>query len=172
MPKSEKQRKHLERLIEMRRNTVSPLKGRKRPKFSDEWIKRMKNAQKKYFTSNSAWNKGRECKKYNWGRKGGFKLTEAERIKMSDGQKRRWDKIGRVENYDKIDRRYDIKGRLWRGGVFERDNYTCQDCGKRGGGLEAHHIKGWSKYPKLRYVINNGITYCIKCHKKNDFYRR
>ncbi len=64
------------------------------------------------------------------------------------------------------------KYKLWRSDVFERDDYTCQDCGKRGGNLEAHHIKSFVGHKDLRYVISNGITYCIDCHIKNDEQRR
>ena len=53
----------------------------------------------------------------------------------------------------------------WRNKVFERDNYTCQECGMQGK-LECHHIKLWSKYPEYRYDVNNGITLCKKCHRK------
>ena len=53
----------------------------------------------------------------------------------------------------------------WRKAVYERDNYTCQDCGDdKGGNLNAHHIKPWVGFPKLRYVVSNGITLCVKCH--------
>lgn len=58
----------------------------------------------------------------------------------------------------------------WRKQVFERDNYTCQECGSRGGRLNADHIKPWCIFPELRFDINNGRTLCIKCHKKTDTY--
>ena len=54
----------------------------------------------------------------------------------------------------------------WRKAVFERDNYTCQSCGKHGGKLNAHHIKPFKDYPKLRLVLDNGITLCAECHKE------
>ena len=55
---------------------------------------------------------------------------------------------------------------LWKEAVFERDNWTCQSCGKRGGDMNAHHILGFAKFPHLRFAINNGQTLCIKCHRK------
>lgn len=54
----------------------------------------------------------------------------------------------------------------WRKSVFERDNYTCQICGTRGGKLDAHHIVAWSDSIRLRYEVNNGQTLCSKCHYK------
>ena len=52
----------------------------------------------------------------------------------------------------------------WVRKVFDRDNYTCQCCGKRGSNLNAHHLYNFSDYPDLRYDINNGITLCEACH--------
>jgi len=61
----------------------------------------------------------------------------------------------------------------WRSLVFERDQYTCQNCGDNtGGNLRAHHIKPWAKYPEHRHEVCNGITLCEACHilehKKQD----
>jgi len=60
--------------------------------------------------------------------------------------------------------------RKWRIEVFTRDNWTCQVCSQVGGRLNAHHIKSWKNYPKLRFEINNGITLCEECHKLTDGY--
>lgn len=59
-----------------------------------------------------------------------------------------------------------IEYKNWRKAVFKRDNYTCLKCGKRGGDLEAHHVKSWKDYPELRYDVINGETLCKDCHIK------
>ena len=56
----------------------------------------------------------------------------------------------------------------WRTTVYERDNYTCQCCGSRGGKLNAHHINQFADYPELRYDVNNGITLCAQCHDSTE----
>lgn len=68
----------------------------------------------------------------------------------------------------------------WRESIFERDNYTCQICHKRGGGLNADHVKPLSHIVKENRIasledatncvelwdMNNGRTLCVSCHKK------
>ena len=74
----------------------------------------------------------------------------------------------------------------WRMMVFDRDDFTCQDCDKKSCYLEAHHIIPFSeilvdkKITTLSKAINceqlwnidNGIAYCSNCHRKNDKSRR
>lgn len=70
---------------------------------------------------------------------------------------------------------------LWRKSVFERDKYTCQNCGQIGGRLNADHyptpfstIVKENKLKNLKEMynckklwdINNGRTLCEKCHGK------
>lgn len=59
----------------------------------------------------------------------------------------------------------------WRAYVFQRDRHTCQNCGIRGGELQAHHIKAFAFFPELRFEISNGQTLCGPCHKKTPSYQ-
>ena len=61
---------------------------------------------------------------------------------------------------------------LWRLSVYERDAFTCQDCGRLGYQLHAHHIKSFAKNKELRYDVNNGITLCRICHINRHKIRR
>lgn len=54
----------------------------------------------------------------------------------------------------------------WREAVFIRDGFKCQICGQVGGALNAHHIKTFKDFPKLRFEVSNGITLCEKCHRE------
>jgi hypothetical protein len=55
----------------------------------------------------------------------------------------------------------------WRLSVFERDNFTCVNCGdNKGGNLNADHIQPFCLFPELRLDIDNGRTLCETCHKE------
>lgn len=72
----------------------------------------------------------------------------------------------------------------WRNDVFERDNYTCQMCNKRGGDLHVDHIKQLAfiiRDNKLTsfeqalscgelWSLNNGRVLCKPCHRKVPVY--
>lgn len=74
--------------------------------------------------------------------------------------------------------RKSFKYRQWRSDIFTRDDYTCQECHIKGGKLHAHHTKLLSyiiEEYKIKTIedavnceelwnINNGITFCEKCH--------
>ena len=55
--------------------------------------------------------------------------------------------------------------------VLERDDYTCQICGQRGGQLQVDHIQSWAEYIDLRFDIKNCRTVCMACHYKLTFGR-
>lgn len=120
------------------------------------------------------------------GRKG-FHFSEESKLKISKSKKGRkcpwvkpppplkgdqsphW-KGGICPENKKI--RSSIKIGLWREAVFSRDKWVCQNCKRRGGVLQAHHLKSFAEYPQLRTSVENGITLCYYCHIKNNLHRK
>ena len=74
---------------------------------------------------------------------------------------------GGVTNEDRMFRASDEYDE-WRISVFERDDYTCHECGQIGGALNAHHILPYRDYSDVEYSldVDNGITLCVECHDK------
>jgi hypothetical protein len=63
--------------------------------------------------------------------------------------------------------------------VRTRDNHICLHCGlnkeqvaTRDGSkileLDCHHIQPWDEFPELRYDLDNGLTLCKRCHKREE----
>lgn len=62
--------------------------------------------------------------------------------------------------------RHSVEYNIWRKTVYARDNWTCQHCKVKQRFPVAHHIKTFKDYPELRFDVDNGITLCRSCHKK------
>lgn len=143
---------------QFKKGQVSPNKGKKCP-----WSKDNPQVFKKGLVP---WNKGK---------KGLQRHTIEHRMKLSEqwqGEKNHSWKGG-VSKINKTERQLvmnTVEYKLWRQAVFTRDNYACIWCGKRGGELNADHIKPWAYFPELRFAIDNGRTLCEPCHRKTDTY--
>lgn len=57
-----------------------------------------------------------------------------------------------------------LKYKQFRRGIFERDDFTCQQCFKKGFNLNCHHIERFCDNPDRAMDVNNCITLCKKCH--------
>lgn len=54
--------------------------------------------------------------------------------------------------------------RDWQQGIYRRDRWQCRICGYKGRNIVAHHIRTWLEFPKLRFDVDNGLTFCRACH--------
>ena len=60
--------------------------------------------------------------------------------------------------------------------VYERDDYTCKDCGHKGepgrkkGSIQACHLKPLREGGE--HIVDNLITVCYACRKKRDDEKR
>lgn len=102
-----------------------------------------KNLPQKFIKGHIPWNKGKPhlVGKKHWNWQGGID-KEHTRIKQTEEYKN------------------------WQQAVYKRDEWTCQKCGSKKL-IVAHHIKLFSKFPELRFEINNGIVLCRKCHQNH-----
>lgn len=120
---------------------------------------------KKGFTP---WNKGGKNKPQQGFQKGHRCFVSKEKnsqagIKRSGSN--HWNWKGGITRENKRFRAL-ANWKAWRKSIFERDNYTCQECNKIGGPLEPHHIIPIRVDKNKVFDIKNGITLCRPCHQK------
>jgi len=141
--------------------------GNKGIKHTEEFCKNISKRLK----GKPAWNKGKKLSK-----------EHKRKLRLSHLGK----KINNCKRLTEMQKiiRSSFNYRQWRSDVFTRDNYTCQNCYKKGGDLQAHHIKSFALILKENNIkniedaykcmelwnLNNGTTLCKKCHKLTDNY--
>jgi len=165
-----KGRKHTE---ETKRKISEINKGRKNP-HTDEHRKKIGLANRGKIRSESTKQKLRII---NLGKK----LSKETILKYRECQRgeKHWRWNGGFGNINfRIRQTWEY--RQWKNDVFTRDDFTCQDCGIRGGDLHAHHIKEFNIILKENNIktieeaqkcselwnINNGKTLHKNCHSK------
>ena len=133
--------------------------------YKHKETKRVFCSQKCYWFNRKSWIPNRK----------GAKMTYKQRLNISLGHRgeKHWNWKGGAYTKSKT-LRYKamntIRYKQCRKSVFERDEYTCVECGAKNGEgkavvLQADHIQQWSLFPKLRYILGNGRTLCFPCHK-------
>jgi endogenous inhibitor of DNA gyrase (YacG/DUF329 family) len=139
-------------------------------KHSKSHVEKIIKSRKEFYVKNpDKKEKLSETRKILW--KKGFKGSTGHHWKKTEFQKLKGEKNpswkgGITPINTKI--RNSNEYAEWRISVFERDNYTCQECGSRGVELNADHIKPFALFPELRLRIENGRTLCVPCHRKTD----
>lgn len=119
------------------------------------------------------WNKGKSNPGVSIWMKKNFKYVHS--FQTPEGRRKAmlkyWNGKGKTRRNPELrdHHNHNLRYRTWRDKVFKRDNYTCQVSGEqsRKGNpvyLEAHHIKSWSKFPHLRFKVDNGITLSKAIH--------
>lgn len=162
-------------------------------KYSDKTRKKMSDSRKELYRlgkinvsgvnngmyGKTPWNKGKKGVQKGWNK--GKKVSLEVRLKNSGENNYKW-KGGCGSVNMQIRKSYEY--RQWVQDIFKRDDYSCVECGNRGGRLEAHHIKPFSILIKENNIktkqqgiecssiwdYDNGVTLCKDCHKKTDTY--
>jgi predicted transcriptional regulator len=90
-------------------------------------------------------------------------VTTRERLRQAHLGPKQWNWKGGITP-DRVRLRVSLDLKLAREACFKRDDYTCRDCGQRGGKLNAHHIWPFQSYPQLKFEVSNLLTLCKHCH--------
>lgn len=103
---------------------------------------------------------------YSFGARTGMKTSDTTKDKL------RLQKVGENNpswrggvSPNRVRLRNTTEYKAWRKSVYERDNYTCQWCGEKGGELEADHITPYMIDNEQLLNTDNGQTLCKYCHR-------
>ena len=117
-----------------------------------------------------AWNKGAKGLNVAWNK--GKKNWMVPPLKGKKNQKlsgdKHWNWKGGITDENRLFRNSG-QYRDWRRKVFERDRFSCVNCGYRScksRDIRADHIKPFCLFPELRLDVDNGRTLCLPCDLK------
>jgi len=136
-------------------------KGNKLGKNKKAWNKGLPKEKQPFYNKNHSKEAREKIKKSNTG------LCQEKSHNWKGGISKIKELIRNMPEYFK-----------WRSDVFQRDNWTCQTCHKKGVYLEAHHKIELNKIVKeyeiktildarrciLLWDLDNGVTLCYECH--------
>ena len=164
-----KKGEHRSKRTEFKKGMIAWSKGKK---MSEDFRRKIGEAHK----GQTAWNKGKK-----WPEEVKEKISKSKigipNFKNRGKNSANWEG-GRTKLVKQI--RQTLEYKEWRKKVFERDNYTCQICFKKGGEMVAHHwLKSFSQIlsenniKTLKEALNNkelwdttnGKSLCLGCHK-------
>ena len=121
--------------------------------------------QPEYKELQSKVHKGNIPVNIEWLKENASTPKHIEKIRKANKGREPWNKGLRTK--EPSNRHSDSFYGEWRRQVYKRDNWKCRinncNCSGR---IEAHHILRWSKFPELRYEVNNGITLCVFHHPR------
>ena len=138
-------------------------KGYKRLPFSKKWKRKISIGHKGKIPKNFY-----EMQKKGWEASKGKKYWQGKK-RLNISGKNHYDWKGGITPEREKERKTS-EYRLWQKSVWERDNFTCQKSGIKGGILIAHHINNFAEFPELRFAIDNGITLNQKIH--DEFHKK
>lgn len=140
----------------------NPMYGKKGEDNPNYGMKRSKECRKKISENNRRRTVTEETKKKIRDALVGRKLSSETIKKISGKNHSNW-QGGVPKHIEAL--RLSKTYRNWRTKVFKRDNHICQICGANED-LVAHHISNFTRHPKLRFEVDNGIALCRSCHTK------
>lgn len=114
------------------------------------------------------------------------KQNKEATLKRQEEKKKELERLKRIKEKERIAKKQEFlkqqdseykhrldnpRYKMFISNVLDRDNYTCQCCGKtiKDVTIEIHHLNGYNWSIKQRCDENNGICLCEDCHK--EFHR-
>ena len=155
-----------------RQLTAKVIKKGQKLALGYKWTKEQVEKWRHQKLGRKVWNKGRKLESIpkKAFKKGNVPWNKGVKVSQTSGNKHWAWKGGTYEKNRKVDMGRQ-KYREWRKLVLERFFYQCVLCGSTEN-LNVDHIKPYSLYPKLRYIISNGRVLCENCHRQTDTYGR
>ena len=130
-------------------------------------IQRRENGQYKAYHQNNKEKRNKENKEWHEKNPSYRKVWASKNLdKRYNVEIRYLKKLGKTFNFSAFETKMAL--RTWSKYVRAINGNHCQLCGETDK-IEAHHIFQKALFPKMAFIINNGIPLCVNCHNESHF---